>query len=334
MTPICRTQITHPSAWTSRELGSRNAITRRLNSSELADIDRLLERTRDQPPQSVRREDADQPALVALAQEVRETIMHGRGVILLSGLDPAVYGEEQLERIYWALGTHLGDAAVQSHSGDRLGRVERDDTNPVSRGYRSSGELSMHTDSYEVVGLQCIRQAASGGQSALVSALAIHNAILEERPDLLEPLYEGYYLAIAEARLSSKPVTDDKVPIFCYVDGLVSCMYAGSFMREAARLKGVDMPAKLAEAIAYFSKTAERDDLALRFMLEPGEILLWHNFTNLHSRTEFENDDTHKRLLLRLWLTPEHGRPHAPEFRIRGDAYKRVYQEHQLTGAA
>jgi len=334
MTAICRTPITHPSAWTSRELGSRDAITRRLTADELADINRLLEQTQGLPPQSVTRADVGQPALVALAEDLRATIMHGRGVILLAGLDPAIYGEEQLERIYWALGTHLGSAAVQSHSGDRLGRVERDDTDPVARGYRSSGELTMHTDSYEVVGLQCIRQAASGGQSALVSALAIHNAILDERPDLLEPLYEGYYLAIAEARLSSKPVTDEKIPIFCYVDDLVSCMYAGSFMREAARLKGVDMPAKLAEAIAYFSKTAEREDLALRFMLEPGEILLWHNFTNLHSRTEFENDATHKRLLLRLWLTATHSRPYAPEFRIRGDAYTRVYQEHQPTGAA
>src|SRR5690606_16268931 len=217
-------------------------------------------------------------------------IMHGRGVVLLAGLDPARYDEEQLERIYWALGTHLGNAAVQSHSGDRLGRVEQDDKDPVSRGYRSSGELVMHTDSDELIGLQCIRRAAHGGQSALVSSLAIHNAILHERPDLLEPLYEGYYLAIPEARLGSQPITEEKVPVFCYVDGKVSCMVAGSFMREAARLRGEPLPDKLAEALAYFSRTAERDDLALRFMLAPGEILLWHNFTNLHSRTEFDND--------------------------------------------
>ncbi|MDX3905926.1 MAG: TauD/TfdA family dioxygenase [Pigmentiphaga sp.] len=334
MTSICRTPIDHPSAWTSRDLGGRGAITRPLRQNELDDIDRLLEQTAHLAPQAVTRGDVRQPALVGLLDELRADIMHGRGVVLVTGLDPSRYDPEQLERIYWAVGTHLGEAAVQSHAGDRLGRVEQDDKDPVARGYRSSGELVMHTDSYEVVGLQCIRQAARGGQSALVSSLAIHNALLRERPDLLEPLYEGYYLAIPEARLSSKPVTDEKIPVFCHVDGQVSCMYAASFMREAARRNNTALPDKLSEALEAFSAIAQRDELALRFMLAPGEILLWHNFTNLHSRTEFENDDQHRRLLLRLWLTVPDGRPVVPEFYARGQAYARVYREHQSTGAA
>jgi len=334
MTPICQTFIDHPAAWTARELGSRRALERPLKQAELDDLARLLDETAGKAPQAVTRDDVRQPALVALLDELRETLMRGRGAVLLTGLDPARHDPEQLERIYWALGTHLGEAAVQSHAGDRLGRVERDDKDPVARGYRSAGELVMHTDSYEVVGLQCIRSAAHGGQSALVSSLAIHNALLREHPDLLPALYEGYYLAIPEARLGSKPVTDEKIPVFCFVDGQVSCMYAGSFMREAARQKGTPLPGRLAEALEAFSRAAEREDLALRFMLAPGEILLWHNFTNLHSRTEFEDDEQHRRLLLRLWLTVPQGRPVAPEFGVRGAAYARVYRERLSSGAA
>jgi len=121
--------------------------------------------------------------------------------------------------------------------------------------------------------------------------------------------------------------------VFCDVGGVVSCIYAASFMRNAAERMGVPLPGRLAEALAFFSEQAERDDLALRFMLEPGEMILWHNFTNLHSRTEFENDAQHKRLLLRLWLKVPNGRPFAAEFNARGAAYDRVYEQYRNKGS-
>jgi len=44
-----------------------------------------------------------------------------------------------------------------------------------------------------VVSLLCVRQARIGGHSQLVSTPAIHNAMLERRPDLLALLYQGYW---------------------------------------------------------------------------------------------------------------------------------------------
>jgi hypothetical protein len=327
MADICRSLIDHPSAWTSKALGGRHAVTRRLGAEELAAFDDLIDRTRELSPQMISRRDVDYPALAGLLKDLHREIMQGRGLVVVSGLDPSRYSAQDLERIFWGIGTHLGDAAIQSRDGDRLGRVERDDQDPVARGYRSAGELVMHTDSYEVVGLLCVRKAAQGGESAFVSSLAIHNVILQERPDLLPALYEGFHLAIPEARLGSKPVTDEKIPVFCLVDGRVSCMVAIGFMREAARQLGVPLPGMLSQALDFFAEVAQREDLALRFMLEPGEMALWHNFTNLHSRTRFEDDPQHKRLLLRLWLTIPDGRPIAPSFHARGQAYDRVYDE-------
>ncbi len=334
MTSIYRDLITHPSAWTSAALGGKAAITRALTKDEIQAFDTLLNRTRHLAPQAVTQSDFDHPAVAALISELRQVVMEGRGIILVSGLDPARYAPEDLERIYWGIGTHLGIAAVQSHAGDRLGRVEQDDSNAVSRGYRSSSELHMHTDAYEMVGLMCIRQGASGGQSALVSSLALHNEIVKTHPEYLEALYGGFHMALSEAQLSSKQVTDERIPVYCYVDNKVSCIYSGRFMHDAAAKMGVDLPGNLREALAFMAKTAQRDDLALRFMLEPGEFLLWHNFLNLHSRTEFENDANHKRLLLRLWLNVPDGRPVAKELYARGQTYDRIFQEHRARGAA
>jgi hypothetical protein len=330
---ICRTVIDHPSAWTSAALGGKPAITRKLTADEIRGFDELLNRTRGFAPHAVTRSDFDHPAITALAKSVKHEIMEGRGVVLLSGLDPQRYSAEELERVYWGIGRHFGEPAVQSRNGDRLGRVEDDDTDPVARGYRSASELHMHTDPFEIVGLMCVRQAASGGQSALVSSLAMHNEIVRNHPEFLESLYEGFHMAPAEAQLSGKQVTDERIPVYCCVDGKVSCLYTGRFMHAAAEKLGVPLPGKLEEALAYMAKLAERDDLALRFMLEPGEFMLWHNFLNLHSRTSFENDATHKRLLLRLWLNVPDGRPVVPEIYARGRVYERVYEEHRALDA-
>ena len=136
-------------------------------------------------------------------------------------------------------------------------------------------------------------------------------------------------MAIPEARASTRPITDTPIPVFSYVDGQVSCMFAASFMRAAAEQLGTPLPPQLDEGLRLFQEIAERDDLALRFMLEPAEILLWNNFTNLHSRTEFENgpDAVKKRLLLRLWLTADQPRPTLPQMHDRARVYDRVYRE-------
>ncbi len=327
MTPIHRERIDHPSAWTARELGSPDPLRLPLTAVQLDAIDALLERTRHLAPQAVTRADFDHPLVNALAAEMRRRIMDGRGVVIVSGVSRARYTEDEFERIYWGLGTHLGTGAVQSGKGDRLARVASDPADKVNRGYRSPRELHMHTDSYEVVGLMSVRAAKSGGLSGLVSSLAIHNELLATRPDLLPPLYRGYRFASDEARFSTKAVTDDPIPVFSTVDGVVSCSYEPTHMRNAAAVLGEPLPADLTEALACFDAIANREDMALRFLLQPGEMMIWHNYTNLHSRTAFEDDPLHPRLLLRLWLSVPAPRPYDPAFLIRSATYERIYRE-------
>ncbi|NDB68632.1 MAG: hypothetical protein EB015_11635 [Methylocystaceae bacterium] len=175
---------------------------------------------------------------------------------------------------------------------------------------------------------------AVGGQSALVSSVAIHNEIVKHHPEYLESLYEGFHMAIPEARLTDQPITHERIPVFCYVDGKLSCLYTGRFMHDAAEKLNKPLPGLLKDALDFIAKTAERDDLAMRFMLEPGEFMIWHNFLNLHSRTSFENDETHKRLLLRLWLNVPNGRPVVDQLYARGATYDRVYKDYVAKGKA
>ncbi len=326
MTPY-QSVIATPNAWTNRGIGGKAGLTHQLTRAQLAAFDDLLLGTRHLQPREVTRADFRHPEIDALTSWLDDTIRHGRGVALLSGLARDTHSEADMERIYWGIGTHLGQAATQSALGDRLGHVRHVKDDPVARGYRGNQELTPHTDSHGVVGLMCLQRAATGGLSRIVSALAIHNEILNTRPELLEPLYEGYYYAVSEAAFSAKPVTDGKIPVFCCVDGFVSCNYVRYFMEHAAELRGEPFPPRLTEALDYFDALAKRDDIGIEFMLEPGEMLLWHNFQMLHARESYQDSPAHTRHLLRLWLKVANDRPVADAFRQRAEIYERVYRE-------
>ena len=322
-----RNVITTPAAWTNRSIGGKAGITQHLTPAQLAAFDTVLARTRHQKPQEATRSDFDHPEINALTTWLSQTIRHGRGAVLLSGLTRETHSEEDMERIYWGIGTCLGEPAVQSMLGDRLGHVQHVKDDPVARGYRSNEELTPHTDSYRIVGLMCLQQAENGGLSRIVSSMAIHNEILATRPDLLEPLYEGYYYAVAEAQFSDQPVTDFKIPVFCCIDDMVSCNFVRSFMQRAAKLRGEALPTKLAEAIDYFDQLSERDDMRIEFMLQPGEMLLWHNFQMLHARQAYQDSPERTRHLLRLWLKIEDDRPIAEAILERAKIYERIHRE-------
>jgi hypothetical protein len=164
--------------------------------------------------------------------------------------------------------------------------------------------------------------------SRLASATTIHNAIRRERPDLLAPLYRGYpyFSGEIEAMLPA-------IPVFSTVDGVLSCYFFEDHMRRAARMRGESLPNDLEEAIAFFKEVAERPEICLDFMLQPGEILISNNFVVLHARTAFEDSARNRRLLLRLWLSPSPARPVVPELLERSRRFDALFDPDAAVGS-
>ena len=75
---------------------------------------------------------------------------------------------------------------MQSVYGDVMGYVQAAENDPYARAYRSSDELFFHCDTYELVGLMCVQKAPEGGMSKMASTLAVHNALLQTKPHLLD----------------------------------------------------------------------------------------------------------------------------------------------------
>ncbi|WP_129794403.1 TauD/TfdA family dioxygenase [Sphingosinicella sp. CPCC 101087] len=313
--------IDHPSAWRSEEIGGREGLTKRLGREHVEALEELLGRFANVPPTAISRADFAHPLIDDLMAHVRHELMHGRGALILSGLDLRRFTLDEFEKIYWGLGTHLGNAVAQSYRRDRIGHVQKEEDNPTGRGYLMDVELRSHTDFHELLSLASVRKAEEGGLSGVVSSLALHNHLYENAYELLRPLYEGFYHESANGEVSKS-----KVPIFGCVQGKVSCYYHLPFIFNAAKIMGVDLPEDLVKATRALNEAAALPSIRADFMLEPGEMLFWHNFTALHSRTAFKDSLTHKRLLLRLWLNVPDGRPLPPQFHERARYMDRAHE--------
>jgi hypothetical protein len=261
------------------------------------------------------------PALDADLERVFDEIQDRRGIVIVRGIPVAEYSVEDVGRMFWALGAHLGRGVSQSALGDVLGMV-RDETVPgepeSARGYTSRRELSLHVDLAQIVGLMCVRQARAGGKSQYAAGLAIHNEIAATRPDLLPVLYQGFpYHRRGEEAPDASCITPYDIPVFSVRDGEMSVFMVREIFNAAFReLKRAFTPQEI-EAIDTFRETAQR--LQFETRLEAGEATFLNNYTVMHARSEFEDWDEpeRKRLMLRLWLDAERKcRPVVPEIRI------------------
>lgn len=308
MNPIYDRHIDHPAAWRADRIGGREGLTRRMSSEHNAAIWRLVDRTRNKAPDATTREDFDDPLVNDLMAAVKDDLMNGHGCVVLSGLDLKDRTVEDYGRAYWGIGTHIGNGVEQSYRRDKIGYVQKEEHNPTGRGYLLDVELRSHTDFHEVLSLASWKKSAEGGLSGLVSSLAMHNVMLEEAPHHLKALYEGYYLA------QPGGASTEKVPVYSNVDGVVSCFNQGLFYMMAAKARGEELPSEFTAATKALGEIAQRPGLRADFMLEPGEIVWFHNFQTMHSRTAFHDTPEQKRLLLRLWLNVPNGRKMHPGF--------------------
>ena len=312
MLNIYRQKIDNPGAWTSRSLGDRTSLELRLGDAQLDAVDGLLAKTRHLNPQEVKRADFSHPALDPFLADVLRELQHGRGAVIITGITPERFAEDDFERIYYGFCMHWGWGILQTTRGGRIAHVKHD---PSSKhGHQRNAELFPHTDVQDIVGLMCVRNALHGGLSQLASMMAIHNEILATRPELLEPLYRGHPYSLPY-QLDPEHVTPYRIPVLSNVDGHISGLFNQNFIADAAKRMHTKLPDDLAEAMKVFTETAVRKDIMLEFTLQPGEILMFNNFTMIHARTRFDDTPERRRHLMRIWLRSEESRPVPVEYR-------------------
>ena len=309
--------VVDPADWTGAELERSEDWIHRLSDAEIADIDQAIRavEARGLDIMEITRETFPLPVFGPALAGIREALLNGLGLALIRGFPVARYSRAQAAAAFFGIGCHLGRAVSQNAKGHVLGHVKKltdsdYNTDPTERGYRTNVDQRFHADSCDIVGLMCLQTPQSGGLSSIASTVAVHNAMLTRRPDLVEVLAGPIYWD----RRGEVPEGKDPwyvLPVFNYHQGWFSCRYARQYIDSTQRFPEVldMMDALLAE-------------LHMKMRFEIGDIQFLYNHVTLHGRTAFEDwpEPERKRHLFRLWLSIDGQRPVPPVLaeRMRG----------------
>jgi Taurine catabolism dioxygenase TauD, TfdA family len=252
-------------------------------------------------------------------------IAHGYAVIesAAAGLSP-----EEIEvrsRELYSFGAALGTPLIQSPRRELVEDVKDYSDIEVgdTRGYRSGGELTPHSDPPTLIVLHCVQTAKQGGETSLVRVTDIVEAMAHTSPDLVEELFRslpdwrvaGQYGIAEEGPGSPRPV-------LARHNGILSCVLYRPFVEQAAAALGTPLSPPQIAALDLFETCSTSPDLAIRFMLEPGQTLILHNRAVLHARTDYSDwPELHRRRhLLRMWIDSPDMFPVHPDHEL-GDLF-------------
>lgn len=308
-----------PGAWRGADMVQRrDEWICTLSSAEVAEIDDAIRRTKDLDILAIGRKEFALPKLGAVLDGMRRELLHGRGFVVIRGLPVGAYSIEESARVYWGLGKYFGNARSQNARGHVLGHVcdlgARFDAfkNPgKARIYQTRVRQLFHTDGVDIVSLMCLQKAKKGGESSISSSITVHDEMWRRDRELWATMYRPFWRdRRGEVPVGKKPYYPSAM--FHYHLGLLSTTFSRDYAVSCDRFPELPpMSEKQVAALDLFDSIAEHKDARLDMAFEPGDIQILHNHQILHARNDFDDwpDVDRKRHLLRLWLSPDDGRP-------------------------
>lgn len=321
MTEIPRQPSRISAAWTATELARSKSWIHPFSGPENAEIEAALGRAkaRGLSASNLTRAEFPLPTLGPRLDRMRHELEAGCGVVLIRGLAVARWSEADSLLVYAGIGVHLGELAAQNASGRFLDHVRatgRDwDKDPTVRGYQTTSFLPFHCDKADVVGLLCLHGAKSGGESCIASSAAIHNAVFERRPDLIEALYAPLYVDLrGEEPKGWKPYYLQ--PMYGTHKGRLFGRMGRKYVESGQRFPEVPrLTPLLIEAMEYVEALGHSDEFRFDMIFERGDIQFLNNHVIMHSRKQYEDypEPERRRHLVRMLVFTE-GYRDAPDY--------------------
>ncbi|QGX97666.1 TauD/TfdA family dioxygenase [Roseovarius faecimaris] len=317
--------FTGPAAWIGRDLAARPETWHvALSDAQIADLEQAAEAylALGRDIGEITAEAFPLGPFASHVTRLRDKLIKGIGVEVLSGLPVQRYSQEMAATIFCGIGAHLGRARSQNAAGHILGHVrdtgaDPNDTN--TRIYQTSARQTFHTDSADVVGLMCLRDAKEGGDSLLVSAETLFNRMRATRPDLLALLFDPIATdRRGEVPEGMKPFME--IPVLSWHAGHLTVFYQRQYIDSAQRFPdAMRLTEQHIEALDMFDALANDPELHIQMRLKPGDMQFVYNHAQLHDRTGFVDwpDRDKRRHLMRLWLSVPGDRPLPECFRQR-----------------
>ncbi len=305
----------HPANWNGHEFAA-GAWWREIKEHEIATLEQMIQTVSQRigddiggllscPIDDIPGANFPGNGIECLVANLRRELIEGKGFAVLRGLPLDSWSRREAAIAYWVIGNHLGSPVSNNGRGDMMCDIVDNGVDyklATSRGYDSNAKLSYHCDQCDVVGLLCLQSAKKGGLSKLVSAMAVHDEILERRPDLLKVLSEPFHFSRL-GEISSGQLAWYVAPVFDYSGGGLHCAAGINHIRKGHELPGAPgLTDQQLEALELVEDVCQSIEFSMPFA--PGDIQFLNNGLILHTRTAFEDwpEPERRRHLLRMWF--------------------------------
>jgi len=249
-----------------------------------------------------------------LLESVRSELEDGTGAVMLRNLPVDQFDENDMAIIHSGISKYVGNIVCQAggrvRSGTRghgkyVGKVVAEMGGSVPmHGKQSNNKFLLHTDVCDSISLLCYRNASTefdDGGSIIASALAIHNEMMKESPELVKELFKPVprLWTVSRSLYCDMPIwrfygngnfTTQLTPVYTEVSQLVPNSPTVTKMQVTAMNK--------LQEIGY--------RIGLKFSLRPGDCYFLNNHLAYHGRQAWKYDPKQpaSRVLLRTWLSP------------------------------
>jgi hypothetical protein len=306
-----------PAAWKGDELLNSPYWNHQFTPTEIAEIEAAIEALKSS---NYNEPEIEFPQLSKTLAGVSEELENGKGAVLLKGIPVNRYSETEIAEVYLLLCKQMGLPVRESNSDfdspmrertQFITEIRAEAPNSSEEGKQSNDAFKFHCDRCDVNSLLCVRQARTGGENRLASAITIYNKMCQSHPEIaLELLKEIPFFYEGENNWTT-------YPLWRIHQGKFTTQYSTAYVKlsqlipEAPRLTE-----KQKQGLALLEEMGIEVGMTLR--VEPGDWLLTNNHTIYHARSSWPIESgEYDRLLLRVWYTPFNSRelPDTPSFR-------------------
>lgn len=246
-------------------------------------------------------------ALDAACAHIAHEIRENQGWLMVdTGL--AGLGDELLCSAVWNLFTTLGRPVPQYRTGELFYPVEVSGAPVLASSHYSSSNLTggFHTDGTlldvapHVAMLAGLSAADEGGETVLVDAVRLVEALTERAPEHLPPLEEVQPFHSGDS--AEDPVMLH--PILSRSGPRLEVHYLRRYIEQGHALQGRAMDDKLVAALDVWDGLIADPLLQTPVLIDRGQVLLWDNFRFVHGRTPFTEHRSRRRLRRAYGLFP------------------------------
>lgn len=299
------TKLDSPLAWKGQELQKTpEKYIYVLSGEDKEEIDNAIKAYDLEDLAGINKDTFNLPKLGHKLESFAKELYHGTGVKLVRGLDIKRYDDRERIIAYLGISSYVGDlrdpqginrALIHIKS---IAHVPKDERAPIVVSQQTTDPQMFHSDiGLDIVSLFVLDVPKVGGESLITSSYTIYNILAETRPHIIK------LLADPDAwEFFGKPVEGGR--LIHYINGKYISYFTtrrfigyGDLPRDE-RYPPLNEKQKEAFGAAHWIGYQN----ALTLPIQVGDIEYLNNLYLQHARHGFEEDEDHRRHVVRLWL--------------------------------